>query len=140
MRTALFLCLFLLLPFLVVEASSKDGHPFAGRYTGMYTAAISTLDAGTWEFTLGEDGRGEGLVKSTAFDETYAVKAQVMKDGKLEMVLGAVESGASFRGRISRSGQVFGVWENPKAGPAFKGTFKGHRSDDKLSAPKGNEG
>lgn len=141
MRTMLLLAVVVLLfPVFTADAFGKDGHPFAGRYTGLYVASIPTLDAGIWEVALDETGKGVGVMKSKAEEKSYDLKATVNKKGELEMILGPTEWGASFKGYIQRSGNVFGVWENPHAGPAYKGTFKGHRSDEKIGAPEDEKG
>lgn len=75
---------------------------WSGRYTG-------SGDEGKWELTVDAKGNITGILTSEVIVQTFQLEGKVKKDGRLDVVIGSVSSGASFSGQMNGD-SASGTW------------------------------
>jgi len=113
----LFLCV------AVITSCKKDddGFPYQGNWKGTYTGA----DNGTWNATVGNDGKFTGTATSAmAPNFPFAITGTVSNDGKLSATYGYLNYTATFKGQLTGE-SASGTWAVDSAGIA--GTWTGTR-------------
>lgn len=116
-----------LLALFTMSGCQKNEHrnQFAGHWAGTYTG---TSDAGTWDFTVDQDGYLTGNVVSVTFGQTSSPSGFVSESGQATVLvtIGTTIAGASFTGNMSGN-SVSGNWINTTHTPAYTGTWTGSK-------------
>jgi len=83
-----------------IACSSDDDYvsEYQGIWSGRYTG---NEDEGKWELTVDTKGNITGILTSDVIVQTFQLGGKVKKDGKLNLAIGNVSSGASFSGEMS---------------------------------------
>ena len=91
-----------------IACSSDDNYvsEHQGIWRGTYTG---NEDEGRWELTVDQKGNITGILTSGIIVQTFQLGGKVKKDGKLNLAIGNVSSGASFSGEMSGD-SARGVW------------------------------
>jgi len=122
----------------LVSAVSAQAHlrgtllkSMAGTYSGTYSGS----DSGTWIFTLSESGAftsGSGKSNSDGPFTVSTSGSSAASSGSFA-IGGSTSTGATFTGKITRSGDVSGTWKNNAFGDT--GSFSGKKTEDSVPPP-----
>lgn len=106
------------------DAAAAEAHfrftllaDFAGTWSASFVGTSGPADNGTCTVTVNAQGATSGSCRSIPYNQTIAVAGNVDSSGSA-VITGLTNTGATFSGTFTRTGNASGSWSNTLVGSA----------------------